>query len=135
MANGMDPASRGENILDIHDADGKQHVRAIIEKARSRGKGWEDYKWTNPVTKRVEPKSVYFELIDDVIVSCGIYKTDQAVRAERAAPVAPQVGAAPARPPRYIAWGAAKAGGFDAASPESGMLELAGQRKHAQRLR
>ncbi len=76
VANGSDPASRGEHIRDIRDADGKQHVRAIIDKAKARGKGWEDYKWTNPVTRRVEPKSVYFELIDDVIVSCGIYRAD-----------------------------------------------------------
>ena len=76
VANGSDPASRGENIRDIRDADGKQHVLAIIGKARGRGKGWEDYKWTNPVTKRIEPKSVYFELVDDVIVTCGIYRAD-----------------------------------------------------------
>jgi signal transduction histidine kinase len=76
VANGSDPASRGENIHDIRDADGKQHVHAIIEKAKARGKGWEDYKWTNPVSKRIEPKSVYFELVDDVIVTCGIYRAD-----------------------------------------------------------
>jgi methyl-accepting chemotaxis protein len=78
VANGSDPASRGENIRDIRDADGKQHVHAIIEKAKARGKGWEDYKWTNPVTKRIEPKSVYFELVDDVIITCGIYRADAA---------------------------------------------------------
>ena len=76
VANGSDPASRGENIRDIRDADGKQHVHAIIEKARARGKGWEDYKWTNPLTKQIEPKSVYFELIDDVIITCGIYRAE-----------------------------------------------------------
>ena len=76
VANGSDPASRGENIHDIRDADGKQHVHAIIGKAKARGKGWEDYKWTNPVTKRIEPKSVYFELVDDVIITCGIYRAD-----------------------------------------------------------
>ena len=81
MANGLDPASRGENILELRDADSKQHVRAIIEKAKARGKGWEDYKWTNPVTRRIEPKSVYFELVDNVVVSCGIYKTNEAVAA------------------------------------------------------
>ena len=76
VANGSDPASRGENIHDIRDADGRQHVHAIIDKAKARGKGWEDYKWTNPVTKRIEPKSVYFELVDDVIITCGIYRAD-----------------------------------------------------------
>jgi methyl-accepting chemotaxis protein len=78
VANGSDPASRGENIYDIRDADGKQHVRAMIAKAKARGKGWEDYKWTNPVTRRIEPKSVYFELVDEVIITCGIYRADAA---------------------------------------------------------
>jgi hypothetical protein len=89
-ANGSDPASRGENIHDIRDADGKQHVRAIIEKAKARGKGWEDYKWTNPVSKRIEPKSVYFELVDDIIITCGIYRGEAAARP--AAPAATQAG-------------------------------------------
>jgi methyl-accepting chemotaxis protein len=99
VANGSDPASRGENIHDSHDADGKQHVHAIIEKAKARGKGWEDYKWTNPVTKRIEPKSVYFELIDDVIITCGIYRADAA---RPAAPTQTQTGSLlPRRPRRH----------------------------------
>jgi len=89
VANGSDPASRGENIHDIRDADGKQHVHAIIEKAKARGKGWEDYKWTNPLTKRIEPKSVYFELIDDVIITCGIYRAEASQRL--AAEISPEL--------------------------------------------
>jgi methyl-accepting chemotaxis protein len=90
MANGLDPASRGEHIYEIRDADGRQHVRAIIEKAKSRGKGWEDYKWTNPVTRRIEPKSVYFELVDDVVVTCGIYRNEEQPRPLHA-PTAPSL--------------------------------------------
>jgi methyl-accepting chemotaxis protein len=77
MANGLDPASRGEHIYELRDADGKENVRAIIEKARARGKGWEDYKWTNPLSRRIEPKSVYFELVDDIVVTCGIYRAEE----------------------------------------------------------
>jgi methyl-accepting chemotaxis protein len=84
LANGLDPASRGEQIYESRDADGKQHVRAIIEKARTRGKGWEDYKWINPVTRRIEPKSVYFELIDNIVVTCGIYRSAAASSAMEA---------------------------------------------------
>ena len=86
VANGSDPASRGENIYDIRDADGKQHVRTIIDKAKARGKGWEDYKWINPLTRRIEPKSVYFELVDDIIITCGIYRAEPAL-AQPAAPM------------------------------------------------
>ena len=102
VANGSDPKSRGEHILNSRDADGKQHVRAIVDKAKARGKGWEDYKWMNPVTRRIEPKSVYFELVDDIIVTCGIYKSEQAAAPEQARPQ-PVVGSllprvAPRRP-------------------------------------
>ncbi len=40
----------------------------------SKGSGWIDYKWPNPVTKAVEQKSTYVEKVDDVVVGCGIYK-------------------------------------------------------------
>lgn len=109
VANGSDPRTRGEQILDIRDADGKQHVRAIIEKAKSRGKGWEDYKWMNPVTRRVEPKSVYFELVDDVVVSCGIYRSEEAAAQDRPRPQAtvgsllPRVALRQPRQPRSAA--------------------------------
>jgi hypothetical protein len=95
MANGLDPKSRGEHIYDIQDADGKYHVRAIIEKAKARGKGWEDYKWINPVTRREEPKSVYFELVDDIVVTCGIYRSEEVTdTSARRAPLGLTVAAA-----------------------------------------
>ena len=104
MANGLDPASRGEHIYESRDADGKQHVRAIIEKAKLRGKGWEDYKWTNPITRRIEPKSVYFELIDDVVVTCGIYRAETAqAQATATSPVSRNLRAASSPRPPFIA--------------------------------
>ena len=74
VANGSDPASRGQNIAELRDIDGKPHVRNILDKAKRKGKGWEDYMWPNPVTQRVEQKSVYFELCDGIIVACGVYR-------------------------------------------------------------
>ncbi|MEO8629675.1 MAG: methyl-accepting chemotaxis protein [Betaproteobacteria bacterium] len=76
LANGSDPSSRGENIYDLHDVDGKPHVRLIIDSAKARGRGWEDYKWRHPLTQRLQRKSVYFELVDGIIVACGIYQND-----------------------------------------------------------
>jgi len=103
MANGSDPASRGQDISNLRDIDGRPHVRNIIEKARAKGKGWQDYKWLNPVTKRVEMKSAYFELAGDIILACGIYKNDSAGGAlQRATPA--QFGSRqPANPPRIAA--------------------------------
>jgi len=75
VANGSDPATRGQNIADLRDVDGKPHVRNILDKAQRKGKGWEDYKWSNPVTRRIEQKSVYFELCDGLILACGVYRS------------------------------------------------------------
>jgi cytochrome c len=36
--------------------------------------GWQDYKFTNPVSKKLENKRAYIEKIDNYIVGCGIYK-------------------------------------------------------------
>jgi len=36
--------------------------------------GWQDYKFRNPTSNQVEPKAMYVERVNDVIVGCGIYK-------------------------------------------------------------
>jgi len=100
MANGSDPASRGQDISNLRDIDGRPHVRNIIEKARAKGKGWQDYKWLNPVTKRVEMKSAYFELAGDIILACGIYKNDSAGGALQRATAAQFGSLQPANPLR-----------------------------------
>jgi cytochrome c len=45
-----------------------------LEFAKAKGKGWQDYKFANPVTVKMEPKSMSFEKYEDMIISCGIYK-------------------------------------------------------------
>ena len=56
------------------DADGKFFFRERIETAKAKGKGWQDYKFTNPLTKTIEEKRTYFEKYEDVIVAGGVYK-------------------------------------------------------------
>src|SRR6476646_9741898 len=74
VANGSDPSPRGQDIAELRAVDGKPHVRNILDKAKRKGKGGEDYMWPNPITQRVEQKSVYFELCDGIIVACGVYR-------------------------------------------------------------
>ena len=40
----------------------------------AKGKGWQNYKWTNPQTKKIEDKTAYIEKVDDMIFGCGAYK-------------------------------------------------------------
>ncbi|MFL6623087.1 MAG: methyl-accepting chemotaxis protein [Sulfurifustis sp.] len=79
----------GKNISDISDADGKKYIYEMMQIARARGKGWCDYRWHNPATDRIEPKSTYFEREGDYIVGCGIYRPE-AERVERPAAMEPR---------------------------------------------
>jgi cytochrome c len=64
----------GENLIDMLDIDGKPYVKERVELAKSKGTFWQDYKFTNPTTKKIEPKSMYCEHLDDMAVCAGIYK-------------------------------------------------------------
>jgi cytochrome c len=74
LAHGMNSAMIGKNLIDLKDPDGVPFVKERMELAKTKGKFWQDYKFTNPMTKKVEPKSMYCEKVDDIIIACGIYK-------------------------------------------------------------
>ncbi|HET7824068.1 MAG TPA: cache domain-containing protein [Anaeromyxobacter sp.] len=74
VAHGQKKERIGKNLLDDKDAGGKAFVRERIEIAKKHGKGWQDYKFQNPVTGKVELKTSYFEREGDLIVGCGAYK-------------------------------------------------------------
>ena len=74
LAHGQNPRQVGMELIGLKDADGKQFVRERVELAKSKGKFWQDYKFTDPVTKKILPKSMYCERLNDTAVCAGIYK-------------------------------------------------------------
>ena len=64
----------GKNLIDLPDADGKYFRKDILALAKSKGKGWVDYRYNNPVSKQIENKSTYVFRSNDVILEAGIYK-------------------------------------------------------------
>jgi len=74
VAHGAKKERVGKNFLADKDADGKAFVAERVAIAKEKGKGWQEYKFTNPATKAVEHKVAYFELVDGVILTCGAYK-------------------------------------------------------------
>ncbi len=74
LAHGANPKMIGKNFIDLKDPDGKAFVKERMELAKTKDKFWQDYKFTNPVTKKIEPKSMYCERFGDIIVACGVYK-------------------------------------------------------------
>ena len=74
LAHGRNSEKIGENMLDFKDPTGKYIVKERIEIARTRGRGWQEYKSVDPTTKRLENKAAYIEVCDDLIVAAGAYK-------------------------------------------------------------
>lgn len=74
IAHGANKKMQGISLIDLKDTDGKEYIKERIELVKTKGKGWQDYKFVNPVTKQIEPKSMYFEKFGELIVSCGVYK-------------------------------------------------------------
>jgi cytochrome c len=73
-AHGANEKMIGKNLIDLKDVDGKAFVKERMDLAGSKGTFWQDYKFTNPVSKKIEPKSMYCEKLDDAVVCGGIYK-------------------------------------------------------------
>jgi methyl-accepting chemotaxis protein len=91
LAFAPNPGEIGRNDANRRDADGRYFSRDKVELAKKHGSGWYDFRINNPRTGRVEPKSMYFELVDGIVVGCGIYGGEDAAPAPvvRTAPAAP----------------------------------------------
>jgi signal transduction histidine kinase len=74
QAHGANERMIGRNLIDLKDVEGRPFVQERVELARSKSVFWQDYKFTNPVTKAVEPKQMYCERLREAIVCGGIYK-------------------------------------------------------------
>jgi len=74
VAHGFNQKMIGKELIEIKDSDGKLYVKERVEIAKTKGKGWQDYKFTDPITKKIEPKSAYVERVENLIVGCGVYK-------------------------------------------------------------
>ncbi len=73
-AHGANDKMIGKNLIDLKDVDGKEFVKERVELAKTKGTFWQDYKFTDPTTKKIAPKSMYCEKLDDAAVCGGIYK-------------------------------------------------------------
>lgn len=73
-AHGQNPKMVGKVVIDLKDIDGKEFVRERVELARTKSSFWQDYKFTDPITKKIEPKRMYCERLNDTVVCGGVYK-------------------------------------------------------------
>jgi len=74
LAHGQKKSMVGKELIDFKDVDGKEFMKERVALMKANTTAWQDYKFMNPVTKQIEPKSMYLERFGDLIVGCGIYK-------------------------------------------------------------
>jgi len=73
LAHGQKASMVGKELIDFKDTDGKEFYKERVELMKKQANAWQDYKFMNPVSKEIEPKSMYLERVGDLIVGCGIY--------------------------------------------------------------
>lgn len=74
LAHGSNAKLVGKNLMDVQDADGVYYIKDRVEQLKTKTSFWQDYKFTDPTTKKIAPKSTYCEKLNDTAVCVGIYK-------------------------------------------------------------
>lgn len=75
LAHGQNAKQAGKDLIGMKDPDGKPFVKERVDLAKTKKVFWQDYKFTDPLTKQVLPKEMYCENVDDKVIVCGgVYK-------------------------------------------------------------
>jgi signal transduction histidine kinase len=72
-AHGANTKMIGKNLMELKDVDGKAFVKERVEMAKKKVPFWQDYKFNNPVSGKIEPKTMYCVPEEDIIVCGGVY--------------------------------------------------------------
>lgn len=73
LAHGANAKMIGKNLIEFKDIDGKLFVKERVEMAKKQASFWQEYKFTNPENKKIEPKIMYCERLNETVVCGGIY--------------------------------------------------------------
>jgi cytochrome c len=74
LAHGANKKQVGKDLLELTDIDGKYFVKERVALVKSKPAGvWQEYKFTNPTTKKIEPKVMYCEKLGETAVCGGVY--------------------------------------------------------------
>ena len=82
LAHPLKPELIGQNQIGQKDwSGGKYFRREIQEVARSKGRGWVEFEYVNPLNHQHDHKTTYVEGVDDLIVCAGAYQGAEEVLA------------------------------------------------------
>jgi signal transduction histidine kinase len=74
LAHGSKAKLIGKMLMEAQDVDGVYYVKDRVHLAKTKGTFWQDYKFVNPVTKKIAPKQMYCERVGETAVCAGVYK-------------------------------------------------------------
>lgn len=76
LANGRYPNLAGQNHFQVTDPVGKQFIKDCCEVAKTKGNGWVEYIWTNPLTNKLQSRSVWVQRIEgtNIYLGSGVWK-------------------------------------------------------------
>jgi cytochrome c len=74
LVQGAFPERVGMDAWNTKDVDGVLYMQDRVKIAQGKGSGWQEYKFKNPASGKIEGKRVYVEKFEDVIFACGAYK-------------------------------------------------------------
>lgn len=73
LAHGANAKMIGRDLVNAKDVDGKEYMKERVALMKKSNNAWQDYKFRNPTTNQIEPKSMYLERVDDLVFGCGVY--------------------------------------------------------------
>ena len=77
LAHPVKPELVGQNWIDKKDWSGGKYFRKEIQQvAQTKGSGWVEFEYENPINGQHDHKTTYVEGLDDLIICAGAYKGD-----------------------------------------------------------
>jgi cytochrome c len=74
LAHATNPKLIGKNMIDQQDIDGKFFAKDMATHGRKEASFWYDFKFVNPVTKKIQVKDMYCESVPPTTVCAGVYR-------------------------------------------------------------
>lgn len=65
----------GKDVIAMKDVNGVPLIKNMVDVCfnSSKGSGWVDYSWPDPITNKVAPKRTFVEKTGDLCVGVGVY--------------------------------------------------------------
>jgi signal transduction histidine kinase len=68
------PELAGKDMMEVQDPEGRYITKDRLKLLKQSNSTWQTYKYLNPVSKKVETKSMYLERVGDLYIGVGIYQ-------------------------------------------------------------